>query len=255
MIILLLIVVFIIVILLLGENIKILYYTINKPKKNLFTPVPLKKRKIAIITAENRNDEYIKYHDLNCKKYSRIHGYSYIRLNNCDPIESSTYWCKIYKVKKFLESGNYDYVLWLDSDTIFTNFDTSIDYYISKMGEPDIIISNDSNSYILNAGIFLIKNSNIGRSFINDCINTIENNSNCILDGKEQGMWAGACYEQGVINILLHEKYNKDYYFDEGDLIKNIINFDINKEYNLSLITHLPNSKNDNRNTFFKDYV
>ena len=138
-------------ILILGQDIKPLYYgLVVKPDKNLFDSVPLKKRKIAIITAENRNDDYIKYHDLNCKKYSRIHGYSYFRLDNCEQSEASTYWCKIYKVKKFLESDNYDYVLWLDSDTIFTS-DTSLDHFISKMGEPDIIISDDSNSYTLNA--------------------------------------------------------------------------------------------------------
>jgi hypothetical protein len=246
---------FITVVLFLGEDIKPLYYSVVKPNKNSFDEVPLKKRNIAIVTAENRDDQYIKYHDLNCKKYARIHGYSYFRLNNCDISESSTYWCKIYKVKKFLDSGNYDYVVWLDSDTIFTDFETSLDYIISKIGEPDIIIGHDYNSYILNAGIFFIKNSEIGNSFINECISTIESKPNCIINGKEQGMWAGMCYEQGVMNKLIREKYNKEYYLDEGDLIRNIIDFDINKDYKLSLITHLPNSKNDVRTKVFKDYV
>ena len=209
------------------KDIKIFFYSINKPKINKFDPVPFKKRKIAIVTAENRNGSYIKYHDLNCEKYSEINDYSYFRVNICDPSESSIYWCKIYKVKKFLDSGNYDYVLWLDSDTIFTS-DTPIDYYISKFGEPDIIIGNDYhkiiNSYGLNAGIFLIKNSEIGNLFINECIYTIEISTDCILNGKEQGIWAGSCYEQGVMNLLLREKYNNNYYLDEGELIKNIIN-------------------------------
>ena len=38
--------------------------------KNTFEPVPYKKRKILIITAENRDYDFIKLHDQNFNNYS-----------------------------------------------------------------------------------------------------------------------------------------------------------------------------------------
>lgn len=129
--------------------------------QNKYTSVEYKKRKILIITAENRNDDYIKLHDENFNKYAKKFDYEYLKLDNCLKSESTTYWCKIHKVKEYL--NNYDYVMWADSDTIITQF-KPIDQYISDYGEPDIIIGSEIINniipklpYCLNAGLFLIK--------------------------------------------------------------------------------------------------
>ena len=37
-------------------------------------------------------------------------------MNNCDKSESTTYWCKIYKLKKYINENNYKYVMWADFD-------------------------------------------------------------------------------------------------------------------------------------------
>ena len=192
-----------------------------------------KKRKIAIITAEDRNYPFIQYHDLNFKKYSDIHGYSYFRLDICPKELSTTYWCKIHRVKEFLDSGNYDYVMWADSDTII----------------------QDPILHPVNAGVFLIKNSNIGKSFMNDCLAKLKSKKGCIINGKEQGTWTGICYEQGVMNLLIREKY-KDYTFVD---LKEEFVFNAGKtdeyEYKNSIVIHLCGHKNDVREKFFKKYI
>jgi hypothetical protein len=215
-------------------------------------------KKIVILTAENRNDNYIKLHDLNFAKYSNLNRYKYVRMGNCDKTVATTYWCKIYKVKDLLESGErFDYVMWADSDTIITS-DTRLEDYIYKFGDPDIIIGTDClinchPLHILNAGVFIIKNSKVGLEFINECISSIK--PGCIVDGKEQGEWAGECYEQGVMNKLISEKYkdvtyidrnNELIYNDWGNNYKKIL-----RQESKPLVIHLCGVSNKNREIVF----
>uniref|UniRef100_A0A6C0IB09 Nucleotide-diphospho-sugar transferase domain-containing protein n=1 Tax=viral metagenome TaxID=1070528 RepID=A0A6C0IB09_9ZZZZ len=229
---------------------------------NNFEPVDYKKRKIGIITAENRNEEYIKLHDTSFRQYSQTHDCDYIRTSNCPKEESSTYWCKIHKVKKLLDSGKYDYVMWVDSDTIIVNQQLSIDTFISEFGEPDIIIGNDECMFdflqynIICAGVFLIKNSRVGKQFIDDCLNEIKKNENCIINGKEQGIWAGICYEQGVMNLLVKTKYLKNTYLDyEKIFIYNKNIFNTPTDYSKNFIIHLAGAPNNIRAQFFKKFI
>jgi len=240
------------------EQIKLWFYAIIPFKNENLEITPFKKRKIAIITAEDRDFPFIKYHDINFKKYCDIHGYTYIRLDNCPKEESSTYWCKIYKIKQYLPY--YDYVMWADSDTIIPDLSKSIDSFISDHGEPDIIIGIDSwfiDIKIICAGLFLIKNSNIGKSFIDDCILKINDKDTCIINGKEQGVWAGICYEQGVMNLLIREKYSKYTYVDTDNTIFKNIPDGLGANYNFdnSIIIHLAGHPNDVRENIFKKYI
>jgi hypothetical protein len=243
------------------EQLKLFSYMLQPFTSIKPLPVPLKKRRIAIITAEDRDYPFIKYHDLNFKKYSEIHGYSYFRLDNCPKEVATTYWCKIHRVKDFLDSGEYDYVMWADSDTIIPDLSKSLDVFISNVGEPDIIIGRDTwgffdlNSFC--AGVFLIKNSNVGKSFINDCLIKIKSKNGCIIDNKEQGVWAGICYEQGLMNLFLREKY-KDYTFVDIDMDYVLNTMDVyNSRYNINrpIILHLAGHKNNVREEFFKQYI
>jgi hypothetical protein len=226
--------------------------------KNTFTNVI--KKKIVIITAEDRNDDFIKYHDLNFEKYCDINGYKYIRSPNCSPDVSSTYWCKIHLMKKYLESGDYDYVIWADSDTIITDNTKRLETFIEQFNK-DIIIGKDckfNNSFIdINTGFFIIKTSSIGISFINDCLQTIKQRPDCIKNNKEQGEWAGRCYEQGVMNELYRsKKYNKYIYVDKtkkfiytdcyGSYLKDKID---------AFVVHLCGIDSEKRKDYFKKYI
>lgn len=224
--------------------------------------LPKRKLKILIITAENRIDDYITHHDVNFSKYARKHEYTYSRLDNCPISESSTYWCKIHKVKQGLATNKYDYVMWCDSDTIFTNQHETLEHHIRKNGSPDVMIGrdkpyNDENLKI-NAGVFLIKNSRIGKSFIDDCLNEINSKPWCIVNGKEQGKWAGECYEQGVMNkLVVSNKYKNNVFIDhEHSFILTHITVSLfSMETKMPLIVHLATHTPAYRELFFRVYI
>jgi len=236
------------------EQFKLHLYGVFPYTNNKFEKVPLKKRKILIITAEDRNDDYIKYHDINFKKYCKLHDYIYLRLDNCSKEESSTYWCKIHKVKKALENTEFDYVMWADSDTIITDLNVSLDSFISDVGEPDIIIGKDVGINVFNAGLFLIKNSKMGKYFINRCLEELGRRKSCLVNGKEQGFWGGICYEQGLMNLIIREQFNNYTYVDkESELFYNKNN--IMKSKKKGVFLHLLGHSSDARANEFKNYI
>ena len=163
-----------------------------------------KKSNILIVTRENRDLPFIDFHDSNIKQYCSKHGYKYKRFkSNCDlPI----YWCKISDL--LANINNYDYVMWMDSDTHINDFNRRIEMMLKR----DITIGHDDGQKIYNAGVFIVKNSTIGRNFLNDCMKYFkEHKESCVgSNGELKGSWSGMCYEQGVMNMFLKDKY-KDY--------------------------------------------
>lgn len=180
--------------------------------------------KIAIVTCENRDDTYIKIHDDNFTKYCDRHNYTYIRCHN-EPLDIKlpVYWYKIAFVNKILKENKYDYVLWVDSDTLVTNMNIKIEDIVKS--NKDIYIANEIDggilTKVLNAGIFMIRNSKIGNEFLDECLEKLKDKT-CFNDDytKILGKWAGECYEQGHMNKLIHTKY-----LDYTDIVSNDIFF------------------------------
>jgi hypothetical protein len=199
-------------------------FLISKKKKN---------NKILIVSFDNRkNLKYLKLHNNNiinyCKKYNNI-SYEFLDNNN----NKNIYWCKLYLVLKKLESNKYDYVMWMDTDSFIINDNISINKIINSY-ESDIFISHDtiSNNIIIKnialcSGVFIIKNSLIGKNFIKECIDYYEN-SKCNNNNKLHGFYAQKCYEQGVMNYYIFEKYLKYTTILSIDIINNT--YDCNKK-------------------------
>ncbi len=173
----------------------------------------IKKYRIAILTTEDRQElDFVKLHNKNIKDYCNKWNYEYIIYLTCNlPV----YWCKIKHMIELLKTNKYDYVMWMDSDTIINDFNISLNSVIKYCNEKDIIIGTDDTITGLqsllfrkknnnkNAGVFLIKNSEIGLSFLENCLNKLT--YDCInKDGKLKGRWAGKCYEQGIMNLLIN---------------------------------------------------
>ena len=181
---------------------------LSKLIDNNILKTPIKKyNRILFITYDDRkNEEYINIHNHNINAYVKKWNYVYKFYNHCS---ENTYWCKIYIVLYLLKQNVFDYVVWLDSDTIIKNFDVDIGKILNKYSS-DIYIGSDNNPKfnIINSGVFIIKNSTIGINFLNDCINKIS--KKCINDdGSLKGEWAASCYEQGIMNIVIADKYQK----------------------------------------------
>ena len=173
--------------------------------KNKLKSSDKKKNRILFVTFDNReNQEYLKIHNSNITEYANKFGYEYKFYTTCD---KNVYWCKIHFVLEALGTNQYDYVVWLDSDTVIKKFDIDIGD-IFNMFSSDIFVGSDNHSRygIINAGVFAIANTEIGTEFLSECINYI--NTDCFnADGTLKGRWAGTCYEQGIMNILIHDKY------------------------------------------------
>jgi hypothetical protein len=188
------------------KNEKITSKLINK--NNLSKPIN-KKNKILIITFDDRpNVTYIKKHNENFKNYADKHGYEYKyeHLYNQN-LNTNPYWYKIYLVKYYLDTNLYDYVMWVDSDTIILDNSVDLNSYLNSYSS-DLFFCDD-NQLIekINAGIFVVKNSKIGKQYLNDCINNFC--VDCIKEGdkKLKGRWAATCYEQGIMNLILIKDY------------------------------------------------
>jgi hypothetical protein len=72
----------------------------------------------------------------------------------------------------------------------------------------------------------------------------------CIVDNKEQGDWAGICYEQGVMNLLVSSTYRKNTHIDyDTEIVFNSNNnFKVKK---LPFILHMCDKSEAHRNKIF----
>ena len=220
--------------------------------KNLLDKPQDKVNKIAIVTFENRKgDEYIESHNKNIKSYCEKWNYDYLFYDICI---HNVYWCKMHYVLDALKSGKYDYVVWMDSDTIIKNLNISMDLIVNKYSS-DIFVSIDGGTAFC-AGVFIIKNSLIGISYIEDCINSQQ--KDCIIksENKLKGFWAGMCYEQGVMNTLIFDKYFKYTTCLPSHIIYNGYISETNELCDVdTFILHLYISNNDLRAKCFRRFI
>lgn len=204
------------------------------------------KPKIAIVTLENRNTGYIEFHNKSIYKYCQKHGYDYIFLDNYES-DLSAYWKKILVVIQYLKE--YDYVMWLDSDSIVCNYDIKLESILND--EYHIYIGRDYPSFVSNvycAGIFMVRNSEIGKAFMDECIGIYLNDDYCKEENKPalKGKYAGRCYEQGVMNYLLKTKYKTSVISMPDRIFNNTLFEDDN-----CFILHFYNQNRDKTTRYF----
>ena len=181
--------------------------------------------RITIVTIETRTghpfDEINRCHNENVSRYASRHGYEYVFKTDYTPVPGpltedgrsvSPYWLKLMLVQDILYRTDPvapNAVMWLDSDAIIGQTQVSLEsvFDLQKNGASSVYIGCDSDSHVLCAGVFLIKNSTEGRGFVDACLHDYMRKakfcySNNHADGLN-GVWAGPCYEQGVMNKRL----------------------------------------------------
>lgn len=218
------------------------------------------KYKICFVTMETRkNLEYVKIHNENLKKYVKYKGpnYTYIFTSDCktDPKHiHNPYWCKFFVMYDAIKSGKYDYVFWLDSDTIINNPEFDLDVYLTKHNRYSIIGTVDKPVHdMTNAGVFGIKNTKIGNEFLKEGIDYYNSEffkKKCIRKNNSlRGMWAGICYEQGWMNNAMISKYKPYVFVIPMSIVYNGGSCDnIKDEY----IIHIYGSSEKHRKTCFQ---
>jgi len=147
---------------------------------------------------------------LNKKKYCEKYGIDY-RFYFGRASERHAQWDKIQCLIQTLPE--YDYVIWMDSDTVFNNFEISLNKLISDNTDFDALFCSDVcyaegvTHLMVNTGVMIFKNTEWSSSLLNKVWNSVPNYS---LDKLEKHSYDGFPHEQGkMCEILTRENTKK----------------------------------------------
>jgi ubiquinone/menaquinone biosynthesis C-methylase UbiE len=128
------------------------------------------KSKIVIAQFYTNNVSYGHYAEAVNKKYCDNKGYTYFcEKDNTKILDKlqhrSATWYKPKLVEDIFETLNPEYVLFMDIDAVISNFDKDIEEYIDE--NYDLIFTEDMSTHsIVNAGVFIIKNTEWSKNFL-----------------------------------------------------------------------------------------
>jgi len=224
------------------------YNTINNSQN--------KKLKILVLQdgAYEKYPEFSEYskkiNKLYCDKWKYDYKFIDHKIDEMPP-----YWLKVFDINKYLNETNYDYIMYLDLDAVFYDFDKSIEdiiYGLYKLKNKyyDIYIGEDIGMHaIVNSGVFLFKNTKFSKNFTNiwlsACFNNKKINNKCAHwefdnDTKKWScptcLWAGYSYEQGVLNHLYS-------LYKDNIAVLDVSFFSNRYKTNKSFILHAMNNK------------
>lgn len=126
---------------------------------------------IAVVQFYTSNINYGPYSEAINKKYCDEKGYTYFCEKDNLKIRTisgdrSLHWYKIKLVQEILGIGNFDYILFLDADAVFSDFNKNIEDFIDE--NYNIVFAEDIGHHSsMNTGVFLVKNNEWTKNFLN----------------------------------------------------------------------------------------
>lgn len=114
---------------------------------------------------------YSQYSTIINQIYAVGHGYSYFCWDHSIvPLYVSVYYNKIKAIYTVMMSDMQpDWILYMDTDAIITNFSINIEDIINRHENQEVIYGMDLNGK--NSGVILIKNTQAMRDYLQDCYN------------------------------------------------------------------------------------
>ena len=188
---------------------------------------------------------------LSYKKYCDKNNYDFVSRNiSYEIYDRHPVWYKIYYIQELL--NKYEWVLFVDCDTLLTNDNIKIENFIKD--EKDLYISKDING--INAGVMLIKNSEWSKIFLDHCWNIDKNDP---IYHEPGFSWNITQAEQRAIIVMI-----KKFGLDKVEFLpQNIFNAYIYNTWNLqypqgewnknSFILHAPGCSLKQRLEMFKN--
>lgn len=116
----------------------------------------------AAIGTEFGRKAWVQRAKTNHKNYCQHHGFAY-ELREIPQTDRTPHWEKIHLVLQLFDEG-FEFVFWMDIDSIFMNFDISIEELLPENGR-DFVFSGDTN--IINSGHFIFRNTQWSRDALN----------------------------------------------------------------------------------------
>jgi hypothetical protein len=148
-----------------------------------------------------------------CEKYNLDYKFYIGRMSERHP-----QWDKIQCLMQNISA--YDYVIWMDSDAIFNNFNVSVIDIINESKDVDALFCHDpcydgrTKHLMINTGVMIFKNTDWSYSVLSETWNSIENYS---AEKLEKHSYHGYPHEQGKIcDILISKNSNKYKIFNQN---------------------------------------
>jgi hypothetical protein len=179
----------------------------------------------------------VMFYDDNIKNYGDINyeiNKNYCKKYGLDIIVShkKTYddnrhpaWERLPLLLKYID--NYDYMIWIDADAFFYPDADNIVDFINKNSDFNFIFSNDITGLNVNTGIFIVKNSDYSKEFLERWAyddSLFENNTyphwwdqgvliaiinNNLLDIKNNSI----CIDYGILQEFYPNEFTKAYIY------------------------------------------
>lgn len=172
--------------------------------------------KIALVTLVTKEIEDISYDSsVNKSNYCKKHGIEFIYFEQRLSTRHAQ-WDKIKTVQKTLPW--FDYVIWMDADAVFNNFNTSFKDIINEHPDAPLIICKDpcydgeSVHLMINTGIMIFKNTSVSHKMLHDVWTSVEDYNVLELDKYS---YEGYPHEQGALANLLNHKYKNNFVLKE----------------------------------------
>ncbi|MDR1678857.1 MAG: hypothetical protein LBR81_03680 [Prevotellaceae bacterium] len=179
----------------------------------------------------------------NC--YAMEHGYNYLCINKSYSNLQKPYFFKIAAVKEILPS--YEWVVWLDNDTFFTDFSSSCFSELIATAEDNWLIIADSpklanrKSPIVNSGVFLIKNTQKAFAFLDEILLTPLEQIKLYYDESKYGFWTNGDQDSIIYSC---DKNNWEGVKIIDHNLMNSRKYEYTNSIEDHFILHLPGEKN-----------
>lgn len=149
---------------------------------------------------------------LNKRNYADKHGYAFVARSRefaqqaIRPDQRRTVWGKIDAIQKVLPK--YDWLFWLDMDAVVMNNEQSVEdllehvktnYYKGNQFDQDIdfVIVRPGTDKMINAGVFLIRNTAWSLQFLEQ------------VQNRQEWYKQGPSYEQGAMWDVMRQEENR----------------------------------------------
>lgn len=175
---------------------------------------------VADITLPNKED------------YCKRHGYDLL-INKGRLSLRHPGWDKIKLILRQMDTATCDYFVWIDNDAYITNKNLRFDFICNNYSSKNFIIcseqefhgekldsfidfNNLQNLRLINTGVFIIKNNEWGKKFLEDIWNT-KSNTNQGIDCSHTEIHSNSFtydfwpFEQGPLHIVLSQRMDHEY--------------------------------------------
>ncbi|KAJ4345366.1 uncharacterized protein N0V89_011496 [Didymosphaeria variabile] len=134
---------------------------------------PKKPLRVALVTFVTEERSYLHISLKSKDHYVRRHGYDLIVDYEAHTKDKGTVWWKFDMIRRLIKKDKWDWIWWLDFDTLITNTDIKVADIIEETlknattpAELDYLFSNDCNN--LNLGSFIVRSHERSLKFLDD---------------------------------------------------------------------------------------